>query len=143
MGVHGGLPSEWPALPLSQVEVSPDESAGAVLAIATEVASVSLLADLLLKSNPRGVVSLAQSGERNLGTSAATRAVKLTIVAGPEGELGAPSAGSAGISPFAYLLSQLLAPSPPRCPALAADPGAVCVNGAGPGKRASINDVRA
>ena len=40
VGVRGGLPSEWPALPLSQVEVSPDESAGAVL-----------LADLLLKSN--------------------------------------------------------------------------------------------
>ena len=40
VSVRGGLPSEWPALPLSQVEVSPDESAGAVL-----------LADLLLKSN--------------------------------------------------------------------------------------------
>ena len=53
VSVRGGLPSEWPALPLSQVEVSPDELlTPSFSTIATRVATVSLLlATLLLRSN--------------------------------------------------------------------------------------------
>ena len=42
-------------------------------------------------------------------------ASEVATVSAPEGEPGASPAGFTGIA-FAYLLSQLLAPSPPRCP---------------------------
>ena len=49
MGAGGGLPSEWLVLPLSQVEVPPEESADAITI--ASVATVSFgPVDLLLKS---------------------------------------------------------------------------------------------
>ena len=87
VGVRGGLPSEWPALPLSQVEVSPDESAGTISAWRTSCGSpnswrasceVHLMANLLWKSN-RGLEGELSAplfcrvrGDLTLGLSPAT-----------------------------------------------------------------------